>query len=129
MVLELCCRWLLAAQSIHPSSMESLTVQHTPLKFQAFDRLQAEYERSWLDQVFIEPPDFAAMVGMRSILVFGAGGAGKTALYVALTRYAAPAGGAPARLVVDWRPSIAAELSGSQALRACLEQMFDACSL
>jgi hypothetical protein len=103
----------------------------TPLRYQAFDQLTAEREAAWIEQVFIEPPDFEAMASMRSIVVFGASGAGKTALRMALARRAARLEDDSAQLVVEWRPSlpIGLEQTGSQALRSFFAQALDACAL
>jgi hypothetical protein len=111
--------------------MPPSTLQHAPLGYRAFDRLEAEHERDWLMQVFVPPADFEAMASMRSIVVFGAGGAGKTALRIALTRRALGADAGSNPLVVEWRPSLPTDpaLSGSQALRGFLADSLSACAL
>ena len=70
------------------------------------------------------------MAGSRSIVVFGASGAGKTALRIALAQHADQAAEAPAQLVVDWCPTLPpAGQTGSQGVRACFAQALDACAL
>jgi hypothetical protein len=110
--------------------MGSTPVEHTPLGHQAFDWLKAEREAAWLEHVFVRPPDFEVMAGSRSIVVFGAGGVGKTALRIALAQYADRATDGPAQLVVDWRPSLPPiRQTGSQEVRACFVRVMDACAL
>src|SRR5262245_31393271 len=110
--------------------MVSSSAKHARLGYRAFDWLKAEREIAWLDHVFVAPPDFDAMAGMRSIVVFGAGGSGNGAFSLALARYADREDDAPAQLIVDWRPALPqAGPAGSQMVRLCMAQALDACAL
>lgn len=102
--------------------------QDQPLGDRAFASLQAEHEAPWLPQVYVEPEEFQHMVGMRSIVVFGDVGAGKTALYYALTSWAKNPTLSDRLLIVDWRPVIDSELSPEAPLRGLDTQMLSACA-
>jgi hypothetical protein len=110
--------------------MISSSLPHIPLGYHAFDRLQAEHEGGWLADVFIRPPDFDAIAGMRSVIIFGESGAGKTALRLALARQGIRPDGAPVRLVVLWQPELSLlEPSGGHVIQEFLKQALDACAL
>lgn len=97
----------------------------------AFDMLRAEEEKDWLEAAFVEPAEFAEMIGGHSILVLGRAGSGKTALAQALAQAGAAASGptTPA-LIVNWQPSILPRYAPPpQLVQACLENAFDACAL
>ena len=70
----------------------------------AFDHLRAEYEERWFDKVFVPPADFNAISRMRSTLVFGEEGSGKTAIKTALIQQAQSQEGGP--LVFEWVPGV-----------------------
>lgn len=84
------------------SNMSETTQE--PLGRQVFDRLRSEYETGWLSNVYVKPSSYAAMSGMRSIVVFGAEGSGKTALALTLVQEALQQDAA-APLVIDWQPA------------------------
>ncbi len=77
----------------------------TPIGSQAFELLNAENE-SWLADCFIPPSEMGALVGDRSVLVFGQPGSGKTALARALRERYAFTNDRLTWLVVDWRPRL-----------------------
>lgn len=89
-----------------------------------FDRLRAEYERSWLDAAFVEPDIYPAIVNDRSLVVFGEIGSGKTALALTLGRRAEedPQGS----IVVHWQPSmLQSKIDKDEILAASLRQILD----
>lgn len=100
------------------------------LSHMLFDRLRAEHEADWLDQVFVEPTDFETVTGMRSTVVFGAGGSGKTALRLALQAHLAQADQPLRHLVVHWQPALpVTQPAMSQAVQTWLTQLLDVCAL
>src|SRR5258706_6534234 len=100
------------------------------LGYHAFDRLQAEHEGDWLADVFIRPPDFDTIAGMRSVIIFGESGVGKTALRLALARQGIRPDGAPVRLAVPWQPELPfLESTGGHVVQEFLKQALDACAL
>lgn len=96
----------------------------------AFEKLRAEDE-PWLEQCFIEPPEFGQLLSDESIIVFGKDGYGKTALCRQLSRCMRDAHEKPTRLLVPWRPMISATGSseGSGWVRRQAEQALDATAL
>jgi hypothetical protein len=93
----------------------------------AFDSLRAEHEGQWLSQVYIWPDDFVSMSGMRSFVVFGGEGSGKTALRIALQKQMSEQDGDSAPFGVRWHPEpIHAE--PREIVRIFTSQMLDACA-
>jgi hypothetical protein len=70
-------------------------------KIDAFNQLRAEFEIDWLDQVFVQPPDFDQLTHNRSAIIFADSGDGKTAARLALGKFCEM----PAQLIVNWIPS------------------------
>lgn len=98
-------------------------------KLQVFDRLQAEYETAWQDQVFVPPSFMDFVTGMRSCVVFGASGMGKTILAQQLVRYGTANGTLRQPLVVTWRPSPPQQtMAGSTAMRFYIRQICNRCA-
>ncbi|MFQ3631235.1 winged helix-turn-helix domain-containing protein [Roseiflexus sp.] len=95
---------------------------------EAFDALAAERELHLQPEVFVEPSQYTAYTGMRSFVVFGDSGSGKTALRMALTRLATPDNTPPTHLVVQWQPEPIEGAQGSPAVRICIRQILDACA-
>ncbi|MCS7288815.1 MAG: winged helix-turn-helix domain-containing protein [Roseiflexus sp.] len=95
---------------------------------EAFDALSAEREPHLQPVAFVEPPQYAAYASMRSFVVFGDGGSGKTALRLALTRHAMPEHALPTCLVVHWQPEPLEENKGSPAVRLFVRQALEACA-
>lgn len=95
---------------------------------EAFDALAAEREPHLQPVVFTEPLQYTAYTGMRSFVVFGDSGSGKTALRMALTRQATPADAPPTHLVVQWQPELIEGVRGSPAVRICIRQALEACA-
>lgn len=95
---------------------------------EAFDALSAERELHLQPAVFVEPPQYAAYASMRSFVVFGDGGSGKTALRLALTRQAMPEQAPPTILVVHWQPDPFEGVQGSPAVRLFVRQALEACA-
>jgi hypothetical protein len=96
---------------------------------QAFESGQAEHEHPWIEQVYVEPPEFGSMAGRRSIIVLGERGSGLTALRMALARRAERGLREP-HLVVDWRPTPARTgQAGSDLVAACMNEIFDSIAL
>jgi hypothetical protein len=95
---------------------------------EAFDALAAEREPHLQPAVFVEPPQYAAYAGMRSFVVFGDSGSGKTALRLALTRQAARENAPPTHLVVQWQPEPVEGVRGSPAVRIVVRQVLEACA-
>lgn len=94
---------------------------------EAFASLRAEREAAWLAEVFCPPEELHAMDDARSLVVFGGGGSGKSALRLALTQRGVEA--APPRLVVHWAPSLPLAGDGpDEQVHACMEQIFAACA-
>lgn len=95
---------------------------------EALDALAAEREPHLQPAVFVEPPQYAAYAGMRSFVVFGDSGSGKTALRLALMRRTAPADAPPMHLVVQWQPDPVEGVQGSPAVRLFVRQALEACA-
>lgn len=95
---------------------------------EALDALAAEREPHLQPAVFVEPPQYAAYAGMRSFVVFGDSGSGKTALRLALMRRVAPADAPPTHLVVQWQPDLVEGVQGSPAVRLFVRQALEACA-
>lgn len=95
---------------------------------EAFDSLVAEREVHLQPLVFVEPPRYAVYSGMRSLVIIGDSGSGKTALRLALTRQVMPDGGLPTHLVVNWQPELIEDVRGSPAVRIFLRQSLRACA-
>lgn len=76
---------------------------HCRLPSRWFEHLHAEREQSWLQEVYVAPDKYAHVAGMRSWIILGAEGAGKTALTYALKRDATTRPDAPI-VPVEWRP-------------------------
>ena len=109
--------------------MKAQTVSPQPLGYEAFDTLKAESEVEWLDTVLYEPPDLARLMTMRTCLVIGARGSGKTALRLALLQKCKSLG-TNAPLLVEWRPELPEpNLTETEIVRAYLEQVITACSV
>ena len=108
----------------------SATSMETPPGLLAFDSLRAEDE-PWLDACFAPPRYFGLMAGSRSVAVFGATGAGKTALYRALRNRCLDSDGRPVRLVADWRPAPPETdaPADSTSVREQVRYVFDACAM
>ncbi len=96
-----------------------------------FDTLRAEDETAWLPGVFVPPPGFETMRGMRSVIVFGEEGAGKTTLRLALL---AAVGGnvqeqvgaeTPAPLIVEWQPGVLKDIDGEVAVAQFMDEILD----
>lgn len=102
-----------------------MTPPVTPLGRQAFDRLQAEYETTWLADVYVEPLGFEGLAGMRSIAVFGEEGAGKTALQTRMTQFALLSKQRP--LIVKWYPPLESSHDEEEITHEFLIQVMDAC--
>lgn len=97
----------------------------------AFDSLRAE-EESWLDDCYVEYPDFDLLTGARSYMIVGEEGAGKTALFRRIRDWLdpSPAGeDAPSHLVAYWcpRPQETALAAGGSAT-AHLENVLAKCA-
>ncbi len=95
---------------------------------EAFDALAAEREPHLQPVVFTEPLQYTAYTGMRSFVVFGDSGSGKTALRMALTRTVAPDHSPPSHLVVHWQPELIEEARGSPAVRRFVQQALAGCA-
>ena len=70
---------------------------------EAFDILRAE-EEPWLLQVFEAPLEFDLISGLRSGIIFGEPGSGKSAICGALKYLARASASGSSRLIVEWRP-------------------------
>ena len=100
------------------------------LTYMLFDRLRAEHEADWFDQVFVEPVDCETIVGRRSTVVFGADGSGKTALRMALQARIVQTKQPWQHLVVNWQPALpVTQPAMSQAVQTWLTQLLDVCAL
>ncbi|MGC9040055.1 MAG: transcriptional regulator [Roseiflexus castenholzii] len=95
---------------------------------EAFDALAAERELHLQPVVFVEPPQYATYTGMRSFVVFGESGSGKTALRLALMRQAMPPNAPPTHLVVHWQPDPVEGIKGSPAVRIFVRQALETCA-
>lgn len=103
------------------------------MPFDLFDRLfinlAAEYEMPWLADIYVPPANFPAMAGMRSLVIFGDQGAGKTALGLMLLQESQRNPAAPI-LPVQWQPSLRKHTpTGQDPLSVYAEQALEACSL
>jgi len=65
--------------------MEHVDHHNTVIAAEALDTLAAEREPHLQPLVFVEPTRYAAYTGMRSLVIVGDSGSGKTALRLALT--------------------------------------------
>jgi len=109
--------------------MKTQAIALQPLGYEAFDALKAESEAEWFDAVLCEPPDLARLMMMRTCLVIGARGSGKTALRLALLQKC-QALGTNAPLVVEWRPELPqSNLTETEIVREYLQQVIVACSV
>ena len=93
----------------------------------AFDSLRAEHEGDWLNSVFVQPDDFLSMAGMRSFVIFGGEGSGKTATRIALHQYVSNQEGDSAPLGIRWHP-MAIHEEPRQIVQIFMKQMLDACA-
>lgn len=104
-----------------------LSESHVSLGLRVFDSLRAEQESAWLDRVFVSPNDWSAMTSMRSSLILGESGSGKTALRLALAAYAQQE--EVAVIPVTWKPVLPAmDLVGSALVHDCAQQILNACA-
>ncbi len=104
------------------------TIQRPP-NLRLLDRLSAEHETAWGQDVFLPPPDFNELATMRSVILVGESGSGKTATRMALERFCQTETAPPACLVVSWQPSLPGEAySPSQRVQDWFEQIFYACA-
>jgi hypothetical protein len=102
---------------------------HNPLiAAEALDTLAAEREPHLQPLVFVEPTRYAAYTGMRSLVIVGDSGSGKTALRLALTRQVAPENAPPTHLVATWQPELIEDVRGSPAVRIFVRQALHACA-
>ncbi|MEI6179180.1 MAG: winged helix-turn-helix domain-containing protein [Chloroflexales bacterium] len=93
-----------------------------------FGQLRAEREVAWLPKAFVAPREVAALGGMRSVAIIGAGGSGKSALRQWLEAEVNPPGQPPRILVATWRPTFPhTPLAGSRAANAWVAQALDVC--
>ena len=99
-----------------------------PIGLEYFDTLRAENESAWLSSAFIPPGSFDSMRGMRSIIVFGDDGSGKTALRLALIAAARENTGAAAPLIVEWQPGVQGEADGNVFVTQFVEEILDLAS-
>lgn len=92
-----------------------------------FGSLRAEAETSWLADAYQPPRLFGQMTGLRSILVMGKTGSGKTALELALKRHALCS--KPRLLTASWRPVLPeGDVSGGKAAEMFISQAMDSVS-
>jgi hypothetical protein len=101
---------------------------NTIISTEALDTLTAERESHLQPLVFVEPDRYAAYTGMRSLVIVGDSGSGKTALRLALTRQVAPENTPPTYLVVNWQPEPFEDVHGSPAVRVFVRQALHACA-
>ncbi|MEM7537382.1 MAG: winged helix-turn-helix domain-containing protein [Chloroflexota bacterium] len=96
----------------------------------AFELLRAEEETAWLSQCFVPPRNLAHLCSNRSIIVFGAIGSGKTALYQQLRQQCYHPDGTPKRLFVDWQlnPADADAIPDIRDSKQQLMHIFDLCA-
>ncbi|HAJ37632.1 MAG TPA: hypothetical protein DCL15_18345 [Chloroflexi bacterium] len=93
-----------------------------------FTNLSAEYEGEWLSAVYVEPANFSAIASMRSMIIAGESGAGKSALRTILVQRSSDKTG-PHYLAVEWHFAPTLEpLHGSQLVRAYAQQVLTACA-
>ena len=90
-----------------------------------FDTLRAEDETAWLRQIFLPPPGFETMRGMRSVIVFGEEGSGKTALRLRLVEAARETPGVAVPLVVEWQAGVQEETEGEAFVKRFVEEILD----
>lgn len=90
-----------------------------------FDTLRAEDETAWLGRAFLPPPGFDTMRGMRSVIVFGEEGGGKTALRLRLIEAARETPGAAAPLVVEWQAGVQSEAEGEAFVARFVDEILD----
>lgn len=96
-----------------------------PSGLKLFDTLRAEDEIAWLSRAFIAPAGFERMRGMRSIIVFGDEGSGKTAIRLRLATGAGSQTGFAAPLIVEWQPGIMGELEGEVFVAQFMDEILD----
>lgn len=93
-----------------------------------FTNLSAEYEGEWLSVAYVEPANFSVIASMRSMIVVGESGAGKSALRTILAQRSAGVA-EPHYLAVEWRFTPGFEpLHGSQLVRVSGQQVLSACA-
>ena len=101
---------------------------NTVIAIEALDTLAAEHELHLQPLVFVELNRYTAYTGMRSLVIVGDSGSGKTALRLALTRHGTLENTPLAYLVVNWQPEPLADVRGSPAVRAFVRQTLQACA-
>ncbi len=90
----------------------------------AFTFLRAEDE-PWLNQCFVPPPHFEHVLGMKSVLILGESGTGKTALCRKLAAQGQQGSG-PTYLIVRWRPTPPQEHPSIQWVQAETQRLLNA---
>lgn len=104
-----------------------LSKPHVGLGLQLFDSLRAEQETAWLVRVFVSPAEWGAMTSMRSSLILGESGSGKTALSLTLAAHALQK--KDAVIPVTWKPVLPAmDLAGSALVYDCAQQILNSCA-
>jgi len=95
-----------------------------------FERLQAEQESDWLDQVYVIPGSFGfGYWGAQPLAAVSESGGGKTALRIAMMKWLADTSEEGVHLVVDWRfPLTISEDKDSHIVYAFLSQIMAACA-
>ncbi|MEZ0397190.1 MAG: hypothetical protein ABWK53_12280 [Anaerolineales bacterium] len=90
-----------------------------------FDTLRAEDETAWLGQVYVPPQGFETMRGMRSVIVFGEEGSGKTALRLRLIESVREAPGTATPLIVEWQAGVQDEAEGETFVKRFVDEILD----
>lgn len=102
-----------------------MTVTSLSSPLDLFDTLRAEDEAAWLKHVFVPPAGFETMRGMRSVIVFGEEGSGKTALRLRLIETARETPGAATPLIVEWQAGVQEDAEGEAFVKRFVEEILD----
>lgn len=95
--------------------------------YQLFDRLQAEFESDWLAQVFVRPENWSLLSGARSVVIYGAAGAGKSAVRLMLAEQGQY--GPQHKFVINWSPEPLQTADAMNEVRIYFEQILDEAAL
>jgi len=107
-----------------------MSSEHAPLGLDAFGSLRAEDE-PWLARAFIEPYDFPIMAGPGSVIIYGEGGGGKSAvMHMLRQRIETKTNASQGEWIpVLWRPEPLAKLDRAATSERWRTEILGQCAL